>query len=151
MGDNFGAVEERPTPKGLGIELHGVTLCDHPSDVVYFNVEGLGRVSLYHEAELLEYGWAFHKASFRAVFYALEYGKKLEFVFTGIKNIEAESDPGTLPLAEHTEFVRFVFGADGLSLEEDVSLTKNVEFATNLVDYRFWAEALHVTVGDAES
>lgn len=124
----------------------GIKLISNPSDLIRMEIEGLGVVDLYNEAHLIEYAWSFVEAVFRVSFQICKSETVVDLIFTGITTVETIHDPGPLDSPRNIEFVRFVFGEEFLFSELDSERQRNVEFATNLVDYRFSADSVQAAI-----
>lgn len=124
----------------------GVKPISDPSDLIRLEISGLGVLDLYNEAQLIEYAWLFGEAKFKVSFQLCESAVVVDLVFSGITFVETIRDPGPIDNPRNVEFIRFVFGEEFLSSELSPSEQRNVEFATNLVDYRFWAECVEASV-----
>ncbi|WP_157544241.1 hypothetical protein [Jonesia quinghaiensis] len=140
----------RATRRVEEITLKGFEVREDPSDFISVDITGRGRIDLYNDAKLIEYSWLFEKSVFRIAFRECESGDIIDFQFSGIRNLVAvpDADETPLPVPPNIEFVRFVFGSYHLDIEPNPDWQKNVEFSTNLMIYRFWAEQVEVRVRD---
>lgn len=125
------------------MEFIGIRPISHPSDLIRMEIEGFGVIDLYNEARLIEYAWSIDTAKFRVSFQLCGTTTVIDLIFTSISTVETIHDLGPIDSPSSIEFIRFVFGVDFLNSELDSAKARNVEFATNLVDYRFRAESLH--------
>lgn len=128
------------------MHIFGASVVSHPADVYELDVHGLGKISLYHDAELIEYSLNFKMGSLTVTFKVCEGVSVFDLVFKIIRNVEVKPDPGVLHRMNHVEFEQLVFGTKHLNPHADPSSQQNVELATNLFDIRFLCDELEVSV-----